>query len=104
MTRLCSARRSTANGKLKIFRGTSEESLHRPLSFLAAGLESLEIRPTETLLLALPYRTLSDNISRCKNAFDLHVLDPAQDQLLAIRFFHKEWPQFFTLFFNPLAR
>jgi len=32
------------------------------------------------------------------------VLDPAPDQLLAIRFFHKDWPQFFTLFFNHLAR
>src|SRR2546430_11629216 len=33
MTHLCSARRLTANGKLKIFRGTSEEPLHRPPGF-----------------------------------------------------------------------
>jgi len=101
---LCSARRLTANGKLKVFRGTSEEPLHHPPYFPAADLESIEIRPTDILLLAAPYSTLSDDVSRFKNSFDLHVLDPAQDQLLEIRFLHKEWLQFFTLFFNHLAR
>jgi len=101
---LCSARRLTANGKLKVCRGTSEEPLHRPPYFPAADLESIEIRPTDILLLAAPYRTLSDDVSRFKNAFGLRVLDPAQGQLLVIQFLHKEWPQFFTLFFNHLAR
>src|SRR5437870_2951466 len=103
-SRLCSTRRLTANGKLKIFRVTSEEPLHRALSFLAAELESIDIHSIDTLLPAVPYSTLSDDVSRFKNAFDLHALDPAQDQLLAIRFLHKEWPQVFTLFSNHIAR
>ena len=101
---MCSARRLTANGKLKVFRGSSEEPLYRPPYFPAADLESMEIRPTDILLLAAPYGTLSGDVSRFKNAFDLHVLDPAQDQLLVIRFLHKKWPQFFTLFSNHLTR
>jgi len=63
MTCWCSPRRLTANEKLKIFRGTSEEPLHRPPYFPVVDLESIEIRPTDILLLAAPYRTLSDDVS-----------------------------------------
>src|ERR1700682_2056382 len=101
-TRLCSARRLTANGKLKIFRGTSEELLHRPRCFLAADLESIDVRPIDTLLLAAPSRTLSDDVSRCNNAFDLHVLDPTQDQLLAIRSFIRNGLIFLLYFLTIL--